>query len=136
MYAQTGTRFGCALTAQLISAFVFAARILQVLYFLNLKFQASGHLLWLHSPVYVGTGRGPRGPVFSRRGAYIIGIVKLDYPGQPLVRFVFGASCCTGVLQWERHPPAIRKFLKLYKGSQNGQKGRQRACTPLQCFCF
>ena len=32
-------------TAKLISAFVFATQIVQSLYFLNLKFQASSHLL-------------------------------------------------------------------------------------------
>ena len=41
-------------TAQLISAFVFAIRIAQSLYYLNPKFQASSHLLSLYSPVCVG----------------------------------------------------------------------------------
>ena len=36
---------------------------------LNLKFQASSHLLWLYSPVCVGHGRKPRRPVFSERGS-------------------------------------------------------------------
>ena len=56
--------------AKLISAFVFATKIVQRLYFLNTKFQASSHLLWLYSPVYVGPGRKPRRPVFSQRGSY------------------------------------------------------------------
>ena len=43
-----------AVIAQLISAFVFATRIAQSLYFLNPKFQASNHLLRMYSPVYVG----------------------------------------------------------------------------------
>ena len=34
-------------TAQLISTFVFAIRIVQSLYYLSPKFQASSHLLWL-----------------------------------------------------------------------------------------
>ena len=38
----------CAVTAKLIGAFVFASRIVQSLYLLNSKFQASSHLLWLH----------------------------------------------------------------------------------------
>ena len=58
-----------AVTAQLISAFVFAIRIVQSLYYLNPKFQASSHLLWLYSPVCVGPGRKPRRPVFSQRGS-------------------------------------------------------------------
>ena len=51
-------------------AFVFTIRIVQSLYFLNLKSQASSHLLWLYSPVCVGPGRKPRRPVFSQRGSY------------------------------------------------------------------
>ena len=33
-----------------LSAFVFATKIVQSLYSINLKFQASSHLLWLYSP--------------------------------------------------------------------------------------
>ena len=44
------------------SAFVFATRIGQSLYFLNPEFHAS-------SPVHVGPGRKPRRPVFSERGS-------------------------------------------------------------------
>ena len=58
------------ITAKLISAFVFATRIVQSLYFLNPKFQASSHLLWLYSLVCIGPGRKPRRPVFSERGSY------------------------------------------------------------------
>ena len=56
--------------AQLISAFVFATRIVQSLFFLNPKFQASSHLLWLYSPICVRPGRKPRRPVFSQRGSF------------------------------------------------------------------
>ena len=44
-------------TAKLISAFVFAIQIVQSLFFLNPKFLASSHPLWLYSPVCVGPGR-------------------------------------------------------------------------------
>ena len=47
------------------SAFVFATPIVQSLYYLNPKFQASCYLLWLYSLVCVGPGRKPRRPVFS-----------------------------------------------------------------------
>ena len=57
------------LRAKLISAFVFATRITQSLYFLNPKFQASSHFLRLYSPVCVGPGRKPQRPVFSQRGS-------------------------------------------------------------------
>ena len=48
----------------------FATRIAQSLYFINPKFHASSHLLWLYSPVCVGPGQKPRKPVFSQRGSY------------------------------------------------------------------
>ena len=57
-------------TAKLISDFVFATRIVQSLFFLNPKFQASYHLLWLYSLVCVGPGRKPRRPIFSERGSF------------------------------------------------------------------
>ena len=55
---------------QLISAFVFASRIVQSLFFPDPKFQASSHFPWLYSPVCVDPGRKPRRPVFSQRGSY------------------------------------------------------------------
>ena len=70
IYAKTKTQISFAVTAKLISAFVFAIRIVQLLYYLNPKFQASSHLLWLYSPVCVGPGRKPRRPVFSERSSY------------------------------------------------------------------
>ena len=57
-YAKTKTQISFAVTAKLISAFVFATRILQSLYFPNPKFQASSHILWLYNPVYVGPETG------------------------------------------------------------------------------
>ena len=63
------TSLSTAVTTKLISAFVFATRIVPFLYFINLKFQASSHLLWLYSPVCVGPSRKPRRPVFSQRGS-------------------------------------------------------------------
>ena len=56
-------------TAKLISAFVFATRIVQSLYSLNPKFQASSHLLWLYGLLCVGPGRIPH-PVFSQRDRF------------------------------------------------------------------
>ena len=47
------------LRGKLINAFVFATRIVQSLYFLNPKFQASSHLLRLYSLVCIGPGRKP-----------------------------------------------------------------------------
>ena len=69
-YAKTKTQISFAVTAKLISAFVFATRIVQSLYFLNPKFQAPSYLLLLCSLVCVRPGRKPRRPVFSERGSY------------------------------------------------------------------
>ena len=55
---------------KLISAFVFAIRIVYFLFYLNPKFQASSSFLSLYRPVCVGPGRKPRRPVFSHRGSY------------------------------------------------------------------
>ena len=58
-YAKTKTQISFTVTAMLISAFVFATWIVQSLYFLNPKFHASSHLLWLYSLVCVGPGQKP-----------------------------------------------------------------------------
>ena len=68
---KTKAQISFAVTAKLISTFVFATCIVQSLYFLNTKFQASSQLLWLYSPVSVGSGRKPRRPVFPQRGLYL-----------------------------------------------------------------
>ena len=54
-------------------ALVFATWIVQFLFYLNPKFQASSHLLCLYSPVCMRAGRKPRRPVFSQRGSNISG---------------------------------------------------------------
>ena len=46
--------------------------IVQSLFFLNPKFQASSSFLSLYRPVCVGPGRKPRRPFFSRRGSFIV----------------------------------------------------------------
>ena len=46
-------------TAKLISAFAFATRIVQFLFYLNAKFQASSSFLCLNRPVCVGPVRKP-----------------------------------------------------------------------------
>ena len=56
VYAKTKTQISFAVTAKLISAFVFATWIVQFLYFLNPKFQSSSRLMRLNSLVCVGPG--------------------------------------------------------------------------------
>ena len=58
-YAKTKTQISFAVTAKLISAFVFATLIVQSLFYLNPKSQDSSHLLRLYSLVCVGPGRKP-----------------------------------------------------------------------------
>ena len=60
--------------ADLISAFVFATRIVQSLVFLNQKFQAPSHPVWLHSLVCVGPGRKPEDR-FSHNEAHFTAVV-------------------------------------------------------------
>ena len=79
-YAKTKTRNRCEVIAQLISAFVFAIRIVQSLYYLNPKFQTSSHFVWLYSLVYVGPGRKPRRPVLSQRGSYNSSLSVAEWP--------------------------------------------------------
>ena len=62
----------CYVSVRLISAFVFVTLIVQSFFFLNLKFQATSHLLWLYSPVCVGPGQKPRRQVFSRSGSNML----------------------------------------------------------------
>ena len=47
------------------------------LFYLNPKFQASGSFLSLYRSVYVGPGRKPRRPVFSRRGSFYVAILPV-----------------------------------------------------------
>ena len=67
------------------SAFVFATRIVQFLFYLNPKLQASSSFLSLYRPICVGPGRKPRRPVFSRRGSFhvhnssILSFLPLQY---------------------------------------------------------
>ena len=64
-YAKTKTQISFAVTAKLISAFVFTPQIVQSFYFPYLKFQASSNLLWLYSQVCVRPGQKPLRQVLS-----------------------------------------------------------------------
>ena len=58
-------------TAKLISAFVFATRMVQFLFYLNPKFQASSYFLCLCRPVCVGPVRKPH-CLFSHEAAHLL----------------------------------------------------------------
>ena len=70
-YAKTKTQISFAVTAKLLSVFVFATRIVQSLYFINPKFQASSHLLWLYSLVGSDLVENPE-DLFSHNEAQVI----------------------------------------------------------------
>ena len=80
-YAKTKTQISFAVTAKLISAFVFVTRIVQSLYFLNPKFHASRNLQLLYSPFCVGPGRKPRRRIFSERGSIKRSSIKMGIWG-------------------------------------------------------
>ena len=84
---KTKAEISFAVNGKLISAFVFATRIVQSLYFVNPKFQASSHLLQLYSSVCVGPGRKPQRPVFSQRGSYDLFITMYECYGRIIFRY-------------------------------------------------
>ena len=91
-----------AVTAQLISAIVFTKQIVQSLYFLYPKFQASRHLL-LYSPVCVGPGRKPRRPAFSERGSFVPGDMSASsYTGEWLAAGMWSAAFFLTNLKWNK----------------------------------
>ena len=63
-----------AVTVLLISAFIYTTKIVQSLFFLNPKFQASSHLLWLYSPVCVSDQVGNPKDRFYHDGAHMYSI--------------------------------------------------------------
>ena len=67
---KTKTQISFAVTAKLISAFAFATRILQFLFYLYPQFQISSLFLCLSSSVCVRHGRKPKLLVFSCTGSH------------------------------------------------------------------
>ena len=76
LFAYAKTKRQISFAVKLISAFVFATRIVQSPFFLNPKFQASSHLPQLNSPVCVRPGQKPRRPVFSQRGSFSFNVLR------------------------------------------------------------
>ena len=67
---KTKTQISCAVTAQLISAFVFASRMVQFHFYSNPKFQASSIIMRLYRPVCVKPSRKTKLLFFSCEGIY------------------------------------------------------------------
>ena len=68
---KTKAQISFAVTAKLISAFVFSTRIVQFLFYLNPKFQASSSFLCLYRSVCVGPVRKPH-CWFSHEAAHLM----------------------------------------------------------------
>ena len=73
-YAKPKAQISFAVTAKLISAFVFATQIVQSLFFLNPKFQVYSLLLWLYSLICVGPVHKTTLLVSSWRGLFVIAV--------------------------------------------------------------
>ena len=71
-YTKTKAQTSFVVIAKLITAFLFATRIVQSIFFQNLKFQVSNNRLLLYSPVCVGHGQKPRRSVFLQRGSNVL----------------------------------------------------------------
>ena len=127
---KTKMQISFAVTAKLISAFVFATWIVQSLYFLNPKFQASSHLvwLWLHSLVCVGPGRKPWRPDFSERGSFgfIAGICfTVSIWHQKLKEFLMIKKFFT---KWKLRLHTIILYLKFFVVNLGSTPHREYLC--------
>ena len=97
--AKTKTQISFAVISKLISAFVFATRIVQFLYFLNPKFQASSHLRnctgqFVSDMVVNSEDR------FSRVAAHIY---------YPYFKHILGSVGCHDILMLGRSPMKWRQ---------------------------
>ena len=73
-YVKRKAQISYAVTEKLINGFVFTTRIVQFLFFLNQKFQASSPLLCLYGSVCVGPVRKPYCR-FSHDAAHMINLI-------------------------------------------------------------
>ena len=96
--------------------------MVQSLYFLNPKFQASSDLLWLYSPVCVRPGRKPRRLVFSRCRSYSK-LVKQGFTWISIIFLIFAHNIDC------RYSIELRRFqsshLDFENGSENGTFQKQ-----------
>ena len=140
-YAKTKTQISFAVTAKLISVFVFATWMVQYLYFLNPKFQVSSYIEWLCSPVCVGPGRKPRRPVFRRRGLFIGygDLWELRCPdGRPLADYSGNVSVtdsgrtCLGWHEYVKYP----RMESLHYNESNGDANYCRNKDMPSPWCY
>ena len=113
-------------SASLISAFVFATRIVQFLFYLNPKFQASSSFLCLYSPVCVGPVRKPH-CWFSHEAGQIIRLLPQLWQSHSVLKVWLNLSClclrhhqslCSGLdCQTEQDLGAMELLVLLEVGS-------------------
>ena len=94
LHMQKKAQIHCTVTAQPISAFIFAIRVIQTLYYLNPKFQASGHPLWLYGPICVDLVGNPEDR-FSHNEAQVILDICTTYPSRKPKRLRDGINLKT-----------------------------------------
>ena len=101
-----------------ISTFVFTTLKVQSLNFLNPKFQASSHRLWLYSQVCVLPSWKPRRQVFSQSSSY-----KLDY-----TKINLHLICCPHLSQ-----KSVQKWQHLHVDCCSQKPRSQTHLTPSHC---
>ena len=104
--AKTKMQISFAVAAKLISAFVFAIRIVQFLFYVKPKFQASSFFLCLYRPVCFGPVRKPH-CWFSHKAAQI-----LLYSGPKVCTSqLYGIRTIVGILPaWFRFAQCLRRY--------------------------
>ena len=106
---ETKTQISFTVTAKLISAFVFATRIVQSLFYLNPKFQASSSFLCLYRSVCVGPVRKPH-CWFSHEAAQILGSTRPPGSGSIGTPFSYSGEISDDIY-WKR---SLRTFSTVF----------------------
>ena len=108
-FAYAKTKSQIAVTAKLISAFVFATRIGQSLYFLNAKFHVSSCFLLLHRPVCVGPVRKPH-CWFSHEVAQMETIIRCTWITKTSTPRILARCASLNVFNGSSKEPSIIKI--------------------------
>ena len=86
---ETKAQISFAVTAKLISAFVFSTRIVQFLFYLNPNFQASSSFLCLYRPVCVGPVQKPHCWFSHKAAQFNLSFPSSESPGVVFSYFFF-----------------------------------------------
>ena len=102
-------------------AFVFATRIVQFLFYLNPKFQASSSFLCLYSPVCVGPVRKPH-CWFSHEAAQMLSQIRPFYGGGDFYLSIYNSMAQCG--QFSKPRGILSMSIKIWKRKQKGMYGK------------